>query len=163
MTSDAQRRTPTPVPRITAAHDKDAEALARLHATSLPAPWTADESALFVRQQGVRAWAADDGRTKTLQGFILVRHVDEEAEIMTIAVDPAARRHGIGRALLSHAMEELRNLGVAALHLEVATNNAAALSLYRTLGFVPSGKRRNYYKGTENATSVDAALMRCDL
>jgi len=154
------RATPHTDPIVVLATPDDAALLAELHATSFPAPWTEEDFALFLRQPGLAAWAAGFEHPS---GFILVRHVAEEAEIITVAVRPEARRHGVGRALLIHAMEELRRHGVAALFLEVATTNAAAIGLYAAQGFVTCGKRRNYYRNTANAQGNDAAVMRCDL
>ncbi|TAL04298.1 MAG: ribosomal-protein-alanine N-acetyltransferase [Rhodospirillaceae bacterium] len=146
--------------QVVAATVSDAALLAQLHATSFPAPWTEEDFALFLRQPGMAAWAAG---YENPSGFILVRSAGEEAEILTIAVAPPARRHGVGRILLRHAQEQLRGLGVASLFLEVATNNQAALGLYNVLGFVVCGKRRNYYRNTVNASGNDATVMRCDL
>jgi ribosomal-protein-alanine N-acetyltransferase len=139
----------------------DADMLARIHATSFPAPWKADDFALFLRQKEVSGWAA--GHDGLPDGFILVRHVADEAEIMTIAVDPATRGTGLGRALLAHAVEELRKIGVTSLFLEVGARNVPAIGLYRAAGFVACGKRKGYYEENAETGGRDAIVMRLDL
>src|SRR5438132_7745947 len=101
----ARKEASLAAPRVMTASAAAADVLALIHAASFPAPWSADDFALFLRQPGLAAWmvgAGDDG------GFILMRRVQDEAEIITIAVTPDARRRGMARALLTHALEEMR-------------------------------------------------------
>ena len=77
-----------------------------------------------------------------------------EYEIHTIGVDPAYQRHGIGRAMMSHLLEDVDG----AVYLEVRTDNDAAIALYQSLGFVTVGVRRRYYR----ASGADAFTMRRD-
>lgn len=76
-----------------------------------------------------------------------------EYEIHTIGVDPAHQGHGIGRRLLA---EMLEFAGDGAVHLEVRTDNDAAIGLYRDAGFVTVGLRKRYYR----ASGADAYTMR---
>lgn len=76
-----------------------------------------------------------------------------EYEVHTIGVDPAYQGRGIGRRLLT---ELLDFAGSAVVHLEVRTDNAAAIALYRDVGFVDVGIRKRYYR----ASGADARLMR---
>ena len=82
-------------------------------------------------------------------GFVLVqRPVAGEAEILTVAVDPFARRRGVARRLLRAVLEAMPGR----IWLEVRRSNAAAQRLYAQLGFVDVGLRRNYYsRPTEDA------------
>ncbi len=76
-----------------------------------------------------------------------------EYEIHTIGVDPAYQGRGIGRRLL----DELLNVAAGAVvHLEVRTDNAPAIALYRSVGFVDVGLRRRYYR----ISGADAYTMR---
>ena len=70
----------------------DAGRLAVLHATAFDAPWDAAAFAVLLSQPGVFAIRAEDG-------FILCRTVLDEAEILTLAVRPSARRSGLGARL----------------------------------------------------------------
>ena len=73
-------------------------------------------------------------------GCILARRAAGEAEVLTLAVMPAVRRLGTGRALL----ERVTAAGEP-LFLEVAAGNAPALALYAAAGFSEIGRRRDYY------------------
>jgi [ribosomal protein S18]-alanine N-acetyltransferase len=76
-----------------------------------------------------------------------------EYEVHTIGVDPAYQGRGIGRRLLN----ELLNFAVGAVvHLEVRTDNAPAIALYRSVGFTQVGMRRRYYR----VSGADAYTMR---
>ena len=84
-----------------------------------------------------------------LLGYIGMKAVCDEADITNVAVDPTYRRRGIARALFGacFAAGELDFLT-----LEVRPSNAAALALYRELGFQPVGRRRDFYTDpTEDA------------
>lgn len=63
---------------------------------------------------------------------------DEEGEIKSMRVDPAALRRGIGRALLDALTAEARRQGFVRLRLETGTAPlfGPATALYRTAGFV---------------------------
>jgi [ribosomal protein S18]-alanine N-acetyltransferase len=76
-----------------------------------------------------------------------------EYEVHTIGVDPAYQGRGIGRRLLDAL---LNFAGNAVVHLEVRTDNAAAIGLYRSVGFTEVGLRRRYYR----VSGADAYTMR---
>lgn len=76
-----------------------------------------------------------------------------EYEVHTIGVDPAYRGQGIGRRLLTELLE-FADGGV--IYLEVRTDNAPAIALYRRFGFTDVGLRRRYYRGS----GADAYTMR---
>ncbi len=67
-----------------------------------------------------------------------------EAEVLTLAVRPAARRRGIGRALVE-AAATLAEASAAAMFLEVAADNPGAVALYAQTGFEIVGRRPGYY------------------
>lgn len=92
-------------------------------------------------------WAAEG------QGFARWRVVEaaQEAELLRIAVDPALRRGGHGRALLRHCQARLARMGVTTLHLEVRLSNTSARTLYEGEGWFPQGTRRAYYRDGEDA------------
>jgi ribosomal-protein-alanine N-acetyltransferase len=70
----------------------------------------------------------------------------DEGEIADIAVDPSARRAGVGGLLLARVEDEMARCGVRALYLEVRESNLAALGLYHGRGFRAVGRRRAYYR-----------------
>lgn len=137
----------------------DAGAAARLH-MQMDEPWNEGDWARFlVDPRIIGLGASVDG---AFVGVVLVRSVADEAEILTILVDAAMRRRGVADRLLSAGLAEAAGRGAAAVFLEVAADNTAALGLYRRNGFVEIGRRRGYYRRPAGAASgaVDALTMR---
>jgi len=128
----------------------DFAALASLHATSFPDAWSANAIRELFAGSGVFAFFLSDG-------FILARTVGDEAEILTLAVVPSARRRGLGRLLIRAAAHHARERGVHSLFLEVAANNIAAHALYQSQGFIAVGRRKAYY-GLQDADVLKVML-----
>lgn len=95
-------------------------------------------------------------------GFSLTRRVIDEAELMLVAVLPRDRGRGLGRRLVTGAMQKARQRGAHKIFLEVRDGNSAALGLYESLGFSVAGRRQNYYSGAAGER-FDAITMRRDL
>lgn len=127
--------------------------LAALHAVGFrhPRPWTEAEFADLLTSG--HSFLLSEGR-----GFLLGRVAGDEAELLTLAVDPAARRAGCGRALVLQFLGEVTRRGAVQAFLEVASDNAPALALYRATGWAETGRRRAYY-----GAGRDALVMRHDL
>jgi len=137
----------------------EAETLARVHATSFDHPWAAaDIAELLASPGGFGLSIADAGE---VQAFILMRAVAGEAEILTLAVDPRARRQGLARTLVEAGALMAQTSGAETVFLEVADDNAGAIALYSGAGFGRVGARRGYYPRETGA--VDALVMRRDL
>lgn len=132
----------------------DAGLLAPLHAAAYDRPWSAAEIEALARTPGVAVLAVHDAAGAP-QGFVMARRVADEAEILTLAVAPGARRRGVARVLV----EAAAGLGAASLFLEVAADNAAARALYAAAGFVEVGRRRGYYARADGPP-VDALVLR---
>ena len=90
--------------------------------------------------------------------MILCRVAADEAEILTLAVTPGARRHGIGRALVDTAVSHAHAQGASRFFLEVSTSNQPAQALYRSAGFVQVGIRRRYYPDGADALVLSRGL-----
>ncbi|MFZ3269083.1 MAG: ribosomal protein S18-alanine N-acetyltransferase [Mycobacterium sp.] len=137
----------------------DADRCAELESLLFPGddPWP---TAAFVRELAAKHnhyVAARTGADGMLIGYggisRLGRTPPFEYEIHTIGVDPAYQGRGVGRRLL----DELLNVAAGAVvHLEVRTDNAPAIALYRSVGFVDVGRRRRYYR----ISGADAYTMR---
>jgi len=110
--------------------------------------------------RGAEAWLARDGAA--VVGFAFLRVVVDEAEVHTVGVDPARRREGIGRALLTRAAAAARARGAARLYLEVARDNEGAIALYEAMGFGREGVRPGYYPGGVDALVMALHLTRGD-
>jgi ribosomal-protein-alanine N-acetyltransferase len=135
---------------------EDVPALEALHAQAFDHGWAGAEIERLMRILGGFAVMAEDG---VPQGFVLVRTVADEAEILTLAVAPPSRRMGVGRALVEAAAAEAARRGARALFLEVAEDNPAAIGLYEGSGFAAAGLRRAYY-ARPDAKPVDALVLR---
>lgn len=94
-------------------------------------------------------WVAAKG--SAIVGFLATRQTAPgENEILNLAVDPAARRMGVGYRLVRQALESRSG----EWFLEVRASNVAAIRLYEDLGFVRSGTRENYYGEPPEAAIV---------
>ena len=129
--------------------------LAELHARAFDKPWTQIELAKLLDNQAVFALIARAGAP---QGFVLAWAAAGDAEILTVAVVPEARRKGVGASLVTAAGVAALVRGASHMHLEVAEDNAAARALYLKLGYEVAGRRHAYYGGEGGA--VDAVMMR---
>jgi [ribosomal protein S18]-alanine N-acetyltransferase len=122
-------------------------ALVVIHAAAFPSneAWGADAISLQLALPGAFGLIDERG------GFLLGRVTVDEAEVLTLAVAPHARRQGIARSLLEAACKETRLRGGQTMFLEVAVNNVPARELYRRFGFVEVGKRHRYYPDLSDA------------
>lgn len=131
----------------------DAPLLARIHAAGFDEPWPTEAVASLLNSAGVVGLI-----TLEESGFILARIAADEAEVLTLAVTPEARRHGRARALLEAAAREVAAAGARTLFLEVGTENSAALALYLSAGFEAVGRRAGYYR--RGPMGDDAVILR---
>lgn len=136
-----------------------AAAMAATHALAFDAPWSAGEIEELLRSPGAYAFVV--GEAARLSGFVLCRAIAGEAEVLTLAVDPAHRRKGQARALLEAAILAAVAGDAEAMFLEVAEDNAPAIGLYLGAGFVRVGLRRGYYESP--AGRRDALVLRRDI
>ncbi|HMN73546.1 MAG TPA: ribosomal protein S18-alanine N-acetyltransferase [Rhodoblastus sp.] len=133
---------------------------ASLHAQAFTHSWPATEFERLLTDPSVVAdGVADDA---AIRGFVLSRRAADEAEILTIVVEPAARQAGLATRLLSHHVARLAGLGVSSLFLEVDESNGPALALYRRLGFFQVGKRRAYYSKSDGSRA-NALILKLTL
>lgn len=140
--------------KLVAAGPEDAAILAAIHASAFEtgAAWDADTLATLLRLDGTFALRAGE------EGFILARQTLDEAEILTLAVDPSARRRGVGAALVSTALAAVAAAGATAMFLEVGESNEAAIGLYAVAGFTRIGLRRDYYAPGSHALAMRRSL-----
>jgi [ribosomal protein S18]-alanine N-acetyltransferase len=117
-----------------------------------PKPWSGPEFATMLTDPLVFALTE-------AEGLLLGRAVAGEAELLTIAVAPQARRRGIGAKLVTRFLYQARLRGAEEAFLEVAAGNTAALTLYRAHGFQNAGLRRGYYRHPDGRAE-DALILR---
>jgi [ribosomal protein S18]-alanine N-acetyltransferase len=83
---------------------------------------------------------------QAIAGYIIAFSVDEDAEVLNVAVHPGFRGRGLAGQMLDAVLIELGGRGVRAAFLEVRESNQAARSLYKSRGFSEIGRRNNYYR-----------------
>ena len=144
--------------RIWTAQREDADALAQLEGLAFGGrSWGADN----VKESFVasRVSVLFGGESKAApQGFAVWRDLGEEAELLTIGVLAAARRRGLGAALLAAVLDEARACGAHRFLLEVGQDNKSARAMYLRRGFSPVGVRKRYYPD-----GSDASVLALDL
>ena len=91
-------------------------------------------------------------------GYAVLSMVSDEGNLDNIAVVPYGRRQGVADALLS-ALIKVGRTSLSVLFLEVRASNLPAIALYEKHGFVPVGRRKNYYESPRE----DALLMTLEL
>ena len=138
--------------QVSVAH---AEILSALHGRCFSDAWSRENMASLFATPGMLGVIATDSASDQPVGFILMRAIDGEAEILTIGVLPEARGTGIGTFLLGIMLEE----AVSTVFLDVAEDNEAALKLYESKEFVVVGRRPAYYRRVDG-TRVDSLTMK---
>ena len=139
---------------------RDAARLAQLHGASFARGWCESEFEIMISERNTLVHRLRLGR-KTI-GFAVSRIGADEAEILSVALDPAWRGRGLSQSLLLTHMGHLAGRGVRTIFLEVEENNRPARRLYEGSGFVVVGRRERYYKQA-NGEHLNALLMRRDL
>ena len=129
-----------------------AQVLAALHARAFDEVWDAPTLRQLMAMPGAFALLAS--RDDVPLGFILMRVSADEAEVLTLAVDPDCRRQGVASGLLAAGIETALENGAARAFLEVSVTNQAAIALYTGAGWREAGRRPRYY-----ADGSDALLL----
>lgn len=130
------------------------ETLAAAHARAFAGnarAWSAAEFAALLDSPHV--FASGNARA-----FALGRVIADEAELLTLATDPAHRRKGLARAALAAFETEARARGAVRGFLEVADDNAAARALYAVAQWCECARRPGYYPRAGGSVA-DALIM----
>jgi ribosomal-protein-alanine N-acetyltransferase len=141
------------------------DAVAAIHDQCFTASWSAEDLAGMLRSErtlGLVLYKRPRIGPRRPVAFIMARRAADEAEILTLAVDPGQRSRGYGKRLVEEAMRRLWKDGADAVFLEVDEDNIPAVKLYQGLGFVVVGRRKGYYRDTEGSHG-DALVMRVQL
>ncbi len=138
---------------------RDAAELARIHATGFYRGWPEAEFASFLAERDTPVYIACDARRR-IAGFALVRIAADEAELLTIAVDPKWRGKRVGQALLKAAFDDLLMSPARRMFLEVSEDNAAAIALYGRHGFAAISSRKGYYPKPDGSAATALVMAR---
>ena len=131
-----------------AIHDKkDAPALAALEAQCFSSGWSVKQYEAVLTDSNYLIFAICD--EKNIRAYVVAYHVQDELEILNIAVSPERRRQGLGRRVLGMALQVAGKMGINKSLLEVRESNTPAIGLYESFDFRPVGRRRNYYRAPD--------------
>ena len=138
---------------------EDFESLWRMDQACFPAgiAYSRQELKAYIRHRGAFTLVAVEAGKRKAQGFI-VAHRGPTGHIVTIDVDPATRRSGVGSALLQSAEGRLHAAGSRAVGLETAVDNVSALAFYKRHGYNVLRTWPRYY-----SNGVDALVLKKDL
>ena len=142
-----ERAEPALLPRIFA-----------IAAQSFDAPWSEGAFAEEFASPVASVWVARDAGGGVC-GYLVAQRAQGEVHVLSLAVEPGARRRGAASALLAAALAAERAQGARIAHLEVRASNQAALAFYERAGFRTLGRRRRYYPDGDDALLLAAALV----
>ena len=133
---------------------QDTAALAALEAECFPDPW--GETAVSGQLAAAHCLSLVAERDGAPVGYLFMSILPPEGDINRIAVSPAARRAGVGDALLAAGLSAAADRGVEKIFLDVRESNLPAIALYRKHGFSETGRRKDYYRAPrENAVLME--------
>ncbi|MBJ6800101.1 ribosomal protein S18-alanine N-acetyltransferase [Geomonas propionica] len=141
--------------------NEDLDSVLEIESASFPRPWTRRHFLDEMESPGSFPVVAVTGDGK-VAGYLCLKQVLDEAEILDVAVGPAFRGGGIGRALVDWGVAFCRKHKLNLLCLEVRVGNHEAISLYRRLGFTEVGRRKNYYENGDDAILMDLSIAQVE-
>jgi ribosomal-protein-alanine N-acetyltransferase len=110
-----------------------------------------------LRDRATNIAVARDG-DGTLVGFGIMKYADTEAHLLLFGVVPAARRRGVGSALLEWLEATAATAGIELVFLETRAGNDGARAFYGRLGYRELSLLRGYYRGQEDAIRLGKDL-----
>lgn len=148
-----ENRTQIQIERMNLADINDVRAI-DLRSAALPWPLSSYEYEISMNRAG-RSYVARDADA-TILGFLTAWLILDEFHIANIAVDPNARRRGIGYALMRHGLIEADRENAQQSFLEVRAGNVPAISLYEKIGYETVSIRKGYYRdNNEDALNMN--------
>ena len=127
-------------------------AVANIEKVCFASPWTEEGIAEELKNPLAHFLVAVG---EEVMGYIGVHEICGEGSITNVAVLPNFRCNGIGKALVSAAINGAKERNCEFITLEVRKSNFPAISLYSFLGFEQVGLRKNFY----SSPNEDAVLM----
>jgi ribosomal-protein-alanine N-acetyltransferase len=137
----------------------DLDAVVRISAACFPVSWSREEFERELARKYAVLRVLRPSSGEAVCAFANYWHVADELQVMNIATEPTAQRHGYGRALLQDMIETGQDRCVRWISLEVRRGNVAARALYRSFKFVELGVRQRYYSDN----GEDAVVMQLSL
>jgi ribosomal-protein-alanine N-acetyltransferase len=126
----------------------DCSKAALLHQQSFYKGWTEKDFKDFIDDPLI--YGLKVTKDDVLTSIILWREVGNEAEILTLIVDPTYQKQGQATLLLKTLMTHLVHKNISQIFLEVAEDNEGAHYFYKNHSFQLLNKRPKYYKREGN-------------
>jgi len=130
---------------ISAVTERDLRGVAAIERLAFSDPWSEKSFREALSHPAMYFVAARSDGGEVL-GYVVAWFVADEGQIANLAVAPSGWGRGIGRALLTSALNEAASRGVRDIYLEVRESNQRARRLYGSTGFQEVGRRRGYYR-----------------
>ena len=122
----------------------DLDGIVQIDRAVNPFPWGEEALRDTIASSGHHLMLVREGRAV---GFLLSNFVLDEAQLLLIGVSPDCQGIGAGGELLKELIDRSQDQGRKLIYLEVRSGNERAIRLYRSLGFIDIGVRRDYYPG----------------
>ena len=122
----------------------DVDGIVQIERAVNPFPWGEEALRDTIVSSGLHLMSLGEGR---VAGFLLSNFVLDEAQLLLVGVSPDWQGVGVGGQLLRELINRSREQGRKLIYLEVRSGNERAIRLYRSLGFIDIGVRRDYYPG----------------
>lgn len=134
------------------ATEADLPRILEIERQAYPFPWTEDafKNELIKPFSNVMV-LIDEKDDVSLIGYIVYWLLFDEAHVLNVTVDPQARRKGLGQRLMKRVMTDAHRKDMKRIFLEVRTSNAAAIALYKKLGFFEDHVKKGFYEDGEDA------------
>lgn len=150
--------------RLEPARRNDAARLAQMSAAFIEAglrpAWGAARIGWYIRDADSVVLLAR--HVQGIAGFAIMRYADDTAHLNLLAVEPAHRRRGVARRLLTWLEDSALTAGTFTVGLELRARNDVARAFYAALGYLETGEVAGYYQGVESAIRLqrDVRLRR---
>ena len=122
----------------------DLDGIVQIERAVNPFPWGEEALRDTIASSGHHLMSLREGRAV---GFLLSSFVLDESQLLLVGVSPDWQGVGVGGQLLKELINRSRDQGQKLIYLEVRSGNERAIRLYRSLGFIDIGVRRDYYPG----------------
>lgn len=140
---------------VRAAEPSDLPAMMTIEREVFPtSAWSEQQMADELERTRTSRWYAVWDEVGAVGGYVGLYLSPPDADVQTIAVSPSLSGGGIGRTLLTAAIEHAWSVGCSRIFLEVRADNEPALALYRKAGFVRLGRRSRYYPDGADAVTM---------
>jgi ribosomal-protein-alanine N-acetyltransferase len=148
--------------RIESASEADLLQILEIEREAILPPWTHGALLAEMFREDSFFAVARDGKLQCggrengdVLGFVVLRRMGDEGELLQIAVEKATRRTGVAGLLMGAALSFAEGHALRSVFLEVRKSNEAAIMLYGKHGFKPVRQRKSYY----NDPVEDAVVM----